>query len=328
MVALLGLYNYTCMDDKNGLRLLNPSTDLEAVADLIELCFSDHMDADGREFTRYLRQAASDRFSRLLISSASGSELSPLGGFVWEVDGRIIGNLSLIPFRRPHGVFYLIANVAVHPDFRRLGIGRQLTQRAIAETRSRHALETWLHVRTDNINAYQLYLQLGFEERHRRSTWEADQSALRSNNTSQCCLITPRRFADWLQQKNWLAEDYPEEIRWNLSLKEKMLKPSVLNELSHFFENDPIQQFALHIDEELLGIVAWQPSTRHADHVWLATSKQREDDVIYELLPAALQRINATKPFLLNFPVNRGEKSLPEIGFRKINTLAWMKLQS
>jgi ribosomal protein S18 acetylase RimI-like enzyme len=316
------------MDDKNGLRPLNPSTDLPAVADLIDLCFADHMDADGREFVRYLRQAASDRLSRLLISSASASELSPLGGFVWEVDDRIIGNLSLIPFQRHHGIFYLIANVAVHPDFRRLGIGRQLTQRAIAEVHSRHALETWLHVRTDNRNAYQLYLDLGFEERHRRSTWEADQSALRSSNTDPCCTITSRRSVDWLQQKEWLAEDYPEEIRWNLFLKERMLKPSVLNELSHFFENDPIQQFSLRRKGELLGIVSWQPSTRHADYVWLATSKQREEVVISELLPAALQRINTRKPFMLNFPISRGERSLAEIGFRKINTLAWMKLQS
>ena len=39
----------------------------------------------------------------------------PLTGYVWEQDGRIVGNASLIPFRDNGKRIFLIANVATHP---------------------------------------------------------------------------------------------------------------------------------------------------------------------------------------------------------------------
>ena len=64
--------------------------------------------------------------------------------------GRIVGNLSLIPFVRRGHVVYLIANVAVHPDYRRRGIARQLTQTALDYLRQRGVSSAWLQVRDDN----------------------------------------------------------------------------------------------------------------------------------------------------------------------------------
>ncbi len=311
---------------KTGIRPLNPTTDLQAVADLIEICFADHMDADGREFVRYLRQIAKDRFARFWMTGASASELSPLGGFVWIERGRIIGNLSLIPFRSSGRTIYLIANVAVHPDFRRQGIGGQLTQQAIREVTARKASETWLHVRIDNPGAYKLYLDLGFQDNYHRTTWEADQRSIAATENPQLYKITSRRHLDWSFQKEWLELNYPLELRWNLPIKESMIRPSILNEITHFLENDPIQQFCLRNNGELLGVVTWQPSIRHADYIWLAGTKKNDKLIIGHLLPDALNRLSTNKPFVLNYPEGRGDCLLPVIGFKKINTLAWMKL--
>jgi ribosomal protein S18 acetylase RimI-like enzyme len=52
-----------------------------------------------------------------------------------------------------------ILNVAVHPDFRRLGIASSLIQGEIADRRAAHFLE----VRESNASARRLYERLGFE---------------------------------------------------------------------------------------------------------------------------------------------------------------------
>ncbi len=314
------------MTDKEGIRPLDPRNDLQAVADLIDICFAEHMDADGREFVRYLRQMANDRFAKFWLDGASRSDLSPLGGFVCVEGKRIIGNLSLIPFRRTGKLYYLIANVAVHPDHRRLGIGKRLTQEAVVEVRSRGADETWLHVRNDNLAAYRMYIELGFREKHLRTSWEADPHSLEQPMNNPAFHVARRKRSDWPDQKRWLEQTYPREIRWNLPLNEIELKPTILNEISHFFENDPIQQYSLYKADELLGVVSWQPSTRHADHLWLANPLKHDRIVIEYLFPQALSAIDTNKPVIVNLPHGRGEKWLPGIGFKKVNTLAWMKL--
>jgi L-amino acid N-acyltransferase len=86
------------------------------------------------------------RWASAAIETAS----LPLSGFVWEQDGRIIGNASLVPFRHKGKRIFLIANVATHPDHRRKGIARFLTEQVMRQARQRGAEELWLHVRADN----------------------------------------------------------------------------------------------------------------------------------------------------------------------------------
>ncbi len=147
------------------IRKVNVRQDLLAVADLIEVCFSSTLDEDGRDYLRHLRWAARDFNYLSWLQGAAERIAAPLYGFVWEENGRIVGNLSLIPFVRRGHFVYLIANVAVHPDYRRNGIAHQLTQTALDYVRRRGVSSVWLQVRDDNPVAYHLYLSLGFIER-------------------------------------------------------------------------------------------------------------------------------------------------------------------
>jgi len=55
-----------------------------------------------------------------------------------------------------------IANVAVHPDFRRRGLGRALVERLLESGES--AKGAFLEVRIRNSDAIRLYRQLGFQD--------------------------------------------------------------------------------------------------------------------------------------------------------------------
>src|SRR5512134_3835864 len=159
--------------DHPHLRPLNMLRDLSAVADLIELCFSTTMDHEGQQYLSDMRRASRDDSFLHWASRMTETASLPLMGYVWEQDGRIIGNASLIPFRDKGKRVFLIANVATHPDYRRRGIGRALTERVMRQARDKKVSAIWLHVREDNPGAIKLYQELGFREIARRTTWAA-----------------------------------------------------------------------------------------------------------------------------------------------------------
>ena len=100
--------------------------------------------------------------ARLWAASMTPALPDSLLGFVWEEDGRIVGNATMTPdeYRRRT---WLISNVAVYPNFRRRGIARELMQACLEEAARRSATWVILNVRPNNDGAIRLYEQLGFE---------------------------------------------------------------------------------------------------------------------------------------------------------------------
>lgn len=64
-----------------------------------------------------------------------------------------------------------ILNVAVHPDFRRFGIGALLIREAIHEAKAKKARLVTLEVRRSNLAARGLYRKFNFEERRLRTNY-------------------------------------------------------------------------------------------------------------------------------------------------------------
>ncbi len=64
-----------------------------------------------------------------------------------------------------------IANVAIHPGFRRMGIAKRLIQEAMATGRMYGAASAMLEVRLSNLPAQELYASLGFEVTFRKRAY-------------------------------------------------------------------------------------------------------------------------------------------------------------
>lgn len=302
-----------------NLRPLEIRRDLRAVADLVELCFAETLDADGRRYIHQIRAAAENPRTLGLVNRVSSS----LSGYVWEEDGRIVGNLNLLPVVAVKRQSYLIANVAVHPDCRRRGIARSLTQAAIEFIRKRGISSAWLQVNEKNPGAEQLYSNFGFVERSRRTVWHSTQEAANTKLSTDISIST-RKARDWKLQSQWLDHFYPEEVRWHLVLKPNLLKPGLPGIFNRLFSERRFRQWSAHQGRHLIGTVSWQSSYTQADWLWLATTPQHQDLAISSLLPYAKRFLAHRRTLAVNFPAGVAVQALEASGFKSHQTLIWM----
>lgn len=308
------------------IRKLNVHRDLLEIADLIELCFADQMDAEGREYVRQIRRAACDsRYLRWI--RIAGERISyPLHGFVWEEDGRIIGNLTLVPYLVQGQWRYLIANVAVHPDYRRRGIARRLTERAVEYARSQGAASAWLQVREDNQPAYRLYHSLAFTLRARRTTWQATERYAPSQPAPDGITVTPRINTDWPDHQEWLKQIYPPEVAWNLSFSLDRFSPSLWRSLLRTLYSEEIYHWAARRDNQLIGIVSLEPMPRSHDLLWIAAPPGEDKAALDALLPYLRKNQPPGRYYSLNYPAGQAEEIFRKYGFSILTTLIWMEL--
>lgn len=324
------------MPTSRQLRPFDARRDLLSVADLVELCFSETLDSEGRGYLRQMRSAASNRpYLGWAGSLAQGSGL-PGGGFVWDEDGKIIGNLTLIPFTSRKQRYYLIANVAVHPDHRRRGIARQLTTAALQYAQRQGVQSAWLHARAENDGALQLYQSLNFVERARRTTWQCNLPDNRNQDAWKSSLpalpeeaanfqIGSRASEDWLLQRAWLAELYPAEVTWQLPLSFDLLQPGIWGFVKRLFNDALIRQWSLRWQGQMLAVLSWQSYFGYADNLWLAAASDIPESALIELLRFARTRLSPRRVLSLDFPYGRFRRAFELSGFSEHQTLIWME---
>jgi ribosomal protein S18 acetylase RimI-like enzyme len=83
----------------------------------------------------------------------------------YDDDGTIVGSLTLIIFRSPTGVRARVEDVVVAESARGTGVGRLLTDAAIARARTSGAKAIGLTSRPSREAANGLYQAMGFERR-------------------------------------------------------------------------------------------------------------------------------------------------------------------
>lgn len=83
--------------------------------------------------------------------------------FLAELDGAVVGSLTLAFYRIPTGLKAWIEDVVVDESARGHGVGEALNLAAIDEARARGAKNVSLTSRPSRAAANRLYLRLGFE---------------------------------------------------------------------------------------------------------------------------------------------------------------------
>ncbi len=312
------------VNDHPYIRPMNVLRDLSAVADLIELCFSSTMDQDGQRYLSDMRRASHDDRFLHWASHVAETASMPMTGYVWEQDGRIVGNASLIPFRDHGRRVYLIANVATHPDYRRQGIGRALTERVTHQARAKGASAVWLHVREDNPGAISIYESLGFQEIARRTAWFAGpERSIGSSNTG--ITIVPRHPRFWPLQLSWLQRIYPDHLSWYHSWTLTAMRPGFWNSLYLFFIDLQIKQWAAVRGDELLATLSWMPQGGRTEPLYAATGEGADGEALTRLLIHARRTMSHYAALSLDFPAGEMTDALLAAGFIPRRTLLWMR---
>jgi ribosomal protein S18 acetylase RimI-like enzyme len=307
------------------LRLIQPARDLSAIADLIELCFYHSLDTDGQNYLKQMRDTA--RIVALVGDTApflDQSSSMPRSGFVWDVGGRIVGNVTMIPFQSQGTQCSLIANVAVHPDFRDQGIGRALTEAALRSLRNDHYQAAWLQVRDDNPVATHLYQQLDFKEYTRRTTWLIPSAGLK-NAVINNLVCTARQPAFWSQQQLWLQQLYPEELSWQLNIQWKAFQPGLAGSIQRILNLNFPRHWAVIRHGKLAAMLSWVKAANQMDSLLLAAPLQWDGLSIQALIVHVRRQIPTRRQVQLNTPFGFASDALLAAGCVPQQTLIWMR---
>lgn len=310
------------------LKAYDPAQDSEAVISLVEESFNLKNDPEGRGVVNQMR---------LTAQRQTPWRFAPVGdyrqpGYVWVVDGQIVGNINIISFLDKLRHIALIANVAVKPEFQHLGIATALTKHALRYAQQKRAAEVWLQVGSDNPAARNLYAGLGFEVVRRVNNWVLDPTEPKLRSQISCPTdvfkLTGRGLGDWVKQKDWLERTYPLDTRWYASVNFSQFCPlSWLNPFSWDWVGN-LTHFALRKERELAGTLTWQRGMQNADYLWLAIPSDRDEDTSLScLLGNFLNNDWEGRLTRLEYPDGRSEKTIERLGLHLNRKLDWMKLK-
>ena len=310
------------------LKAFDPAIDAESVIRLIEESFQLQNDPESMLVIEQMRQTiARQNLPGILVANEARQP-----GYVWLIDGQIVGNINIISFLDNLRHIALIANVAVKPEFQHLGIAKALTKQALRYCEQKRAAEVWLQVSEENVAAHKLYLGLGFEVIRPVNSWliekkPAPYTTLEDSTPSET-KFCKRMFWDYPKQKTWLDKTYPVETRWYAAVNFAQFPPLSWFNPFTWDSGSSLSHFSLRKQGELLGVLSWQRGLLKSDHLWLAIPEnEKEAEVIGALTRSFLQNEWEGKTLRLEYPGGRAEKSLENAGFKLNRRLQWMKLK-
>jgi len=308
------------------IRRLDPKRDFARVADLVEDSFSLKNDPEGSSVITQMRNLASFYRSYPLASTLASSQT----GFVWEEDGQVVGNISVIPFHRGITRIFLIANVAVTPEFRTRGIAKALTQQALRYARQWGHSEIWLQVRSDNQAAIRLYENQDFHFVHALTQWAKPAEMNLPGDVyrpgSNQFETRKRAAEDWPQQKIWLDWAYPRETRWYQSIDLNLFSTWAWINPLRWGQLFQVEHTCLLEFGRLRGALSLQRGEGKTENFWLCLPKDPDlNHLARELLGRFLRESWQGKRLFCEFPLGVAEEAFASNGFARLRDLNWMR---
>ncbi len=282
------------------------------------------MDNEGKRYVQDMRRAGSNNSFVQWANRAAETTSLPLTGYVWEENGKIVGNASLVPFKYKKERVYLVANIAVNPDHRRRGIARALTECAMQHAHEKKVDNIWLHVRDDNPAAIDLYSKLGFVERARRILWQAGTDS-RAETLQANIAVTKKNPRNWKTQHDWLMRLYPDFLSWHRRWDFDSLRPGFWNWFYLMLVDINVRQWFAVKDNEMQAALAWIPNGR-GESLFAAVDEASDPAALSALLIQARRELYYLYPRIsLEFPAGKFDNAIQSAGFKALRTLIWMQ---
>ncbi len=309
------------------LRPVDVRRDLPGIAQLVELCFGDTLDESGRAAIHEMRALSRAGPLLWLLPLFPGGGPAWRHGFVYTHAGRLVGNVGAQPADGGRDA-WLLANVAVHPDWRRKGIARQLVLAAVARAAHEGAQRVVLQVDADNSDAIMFYEQLGFETLTVRTTWRRSQSRPPEAMTMPAGIeLRPTLRSEWSQEKALLQQFRPQGLTWTAPLQLHQLRPSLGRSVDYFFNGRREERWLAFRSGEAVGwlYVLWSAGT--ADQIRWIVTPQWSGTVEQVLLAHGLRRLGHRHcDVWVEHPAGESAALLQQHSFKLTRTLRWMQL--
>ncbi|RMG95806.1 MAG: GNAT family N-acetyltransferase [Chloroflexi bacterium] len=309
-----------------GVRPIRLRQDAPQVLELLRLAFGEVVDDEGR---RILGGEGG-------IPSPLLWRLNPLAthlgmGYVWEENGRIIGNATILTTR----LFgrYLVVNVAVHPDFRRQGIARALMHAVINHVHAQQGHEILLQVVKENLPAVRLYESLHFETLGHMTTWLASVSRLRAvaNPIDKLVDVRELRPSEWRAAFQLDRLALSADLDWPEPKLPEMYRQGIWQRFLNFLNSRQTETWVT-TDEHgrLTGLAHIQAEWGRAHELRIRVHPDWQGVVERPLLAKAIRRLRQLSP--RNIRIEHPEHDqitnqlLQEANFYPRRTLTHMRL--
>jgi ribosomal protein S18 acetylase RimI-like enzyme len=300
--------------------------DLGQIVELLRLVFGEALDADDRQlFGNNGYNAVNELVVRF---NPASSRLSH--GFVWQADGRIIGNATLLTTKMWDR--YLVANVAVHPNYRRQGIARGLMQAITASVRARGGRDILLQVVKANQPAIDLYESLGYTRIGNVTTWHASATRLRPipDGEERAPEILPLPGRRWRDAYALDVAAVPADLNWPEPLLPDAYRRMWWQRAADFMNGRQVETWMAAEGDTLTGLVTIASEWGRSHLLSLRVKPDHQRQLERPLLAKALRRLHylARRSARIDHPESDevAGQLLQEANFTVQRTLTHMRL--
>lgn len=307
-----------------GIRPIEPRRDMAALAGLIEQAFSERLDASGRRMILGMKMFARAGslgwfLGRWFLPPAAYPQ-----GYVWEEDGEVVGNASLLPvsgFQQR----WVMANVVVKPEYQRQGIARKLIMASIDHARLNGGRRIMLQVDRDNQGARTLYEDLEFKTFSTRTTWLRKGNGEWPHDDTQG-QVRPRTSNEWREHWALAKRLHPEGLLWPFPVAASIFRPSGLENL---FGLGKPKHWVRQEAGRLAGAVSIRPELeRRLLRLMMVVEPEWREEIEAGLLCEAMQESAAlADDFVLDYPSDVAPEKIEALGFKAIRELTWMGMK-
>ncbi len=318
---------------QNGLQPVDVTRHLGGIADLIELCFSAELDASGRGLIREMQflSHAGPALRVLQVLMIGGQPWNL--GYVWVDNGRVVGSAST-QRATPRSRAWLVANVAVHPDYRRKGIALMMMRATLDLIAGQGGAEAILQVDDDNLAAITLYRNLGFTQVTTQSTWVRPAYLAVPPFEPSAFDVRPRAADEWTEQFALASLVRPEGLTWGHPLSSQDFRPGLARRLERFFAGRAEEHWVVTEPgtgtgkSALVGSLTLRVNEPDGDRLTLLVHPRYRGKFERAMLVRGLRRLGR-RPWGARVDYDADDeqagKALTALGFQVRRTLRWMR---